>query len=471
MGLTSAFNAARSGMSVTSRWAESVSSNIANANNASFARRETQIVTDGQGAAKVSEITRAVDASLDAMYRTEVGRTARQDAIATGLAAYTTLLGDSESSDTILTRLTDFRNAMGLLTVSPSDTALQRSTVSDAQQLAGALNRAGSELAEAVESAEGGIASDIAEINAALARLEGYNEQIASGGLGTSEAQLALQDRIGAELDALAEYMDFTLRTDSQGRMELFAAGGAPLLTGGEAELLRFDAATGTLMAGDAEITPGVAGVRGISEGALAGQIELYNTVLPEMQAQLDEVARALIEGLQSADASLADGEPGLFTDAGAALSDPFAPGLAMRIAVNGAVLPESGGEYWRIRDGVGAEMPGAAGDNTQIEAFIGALDGDMPFDSGVGLGDSGTLSSYVSTLIASQNSTRAEAEGAAETLAAGAVTVQSTRLSFMGVNVDDELQQLTAIQQSYNANAQVLTVVAQMIDTLIDAF
>ncbi|MBN9887125.1 flagellar hook-associated protein FlgK [Salipiger abyssi] len=470
MGLTSAFNAARSGMGVTSRWAESVSSNIANANNPNFARRDTHIATNAQGAATVSEITRAVDSSLDAMYRDEVGRTARQDAIASGLSAYTSLLGDSQSSNTILTRLTDFQNALGLLSVSPSDGALQRSTVAEAQELARTLNSAGSELADAMDSAEDGIGADIAEINAALSRLDGYNEQLSSGSLGTSEAQLALQDKIGAELDALAEYMDFTLRTDAQGRIELFAAGGAPLLAGNAAQVLSFDTATGTLTAGEFEITPGVPGVRGISEGALAGKIELFSETLPEMQAQLDEVARALIAGMEDADASLAPGEAGLFTDAGAALSDPAAPGLALRIAVNGAVLPEQGGAYWRIRDGMGADVPGAAGDNTQIEAFIAVLDGDMAFDPEAGLGESATLSSYVATLIASQNSARAEAESSAESLAAGAIAVQSTRMSFMGVNVDDELQQLTAIEQSYGANAQVLTVVSEMIDTLLGA-
>ena len=122
MSLISALNAARSGMSTSSRWAETVSTNIANANNASYARREAQITTNGQGAAQVSEITRAVESRLDAMYRDEVGRTARQDAIAAGLESYTSLLGNTESTDTVLTRLTDFQNSLGLLAVSPADT-------------------------------------------------------------------------------------------------------------------------------------------------------------------------------------------------------------------------------------------------------------------------------------------------------------------------------------------------------------
>ena len=309
----------------------------------------------------------------------------------------------------------------------------------------------------------------MAAVNSTLEKIAGLSERLAGQGQ-SADARLALQDELGTELDALSEYIDFTTRTDSKGRIEIFTGGGTALITGGEAETLSFDTDTGILTAGEIEITPGVAGKRGISEGSLSGKIELVTTVLPEMRSQLDEVARALIDGMVAADASLAAGEAGLFTDNGAALSDPFEPGLASRISVNDAVVPESGGSLWRIRDGLGADAPGPAGDNTQVTAFLDTLDGAMNFDESLGLGDNMSLSSYISTLIASQNTTRASAETSAESLAAGAIAVQSSRLSFMGVNVDDELQQLAAIQQSYNANAQTLSVVSEMLDTLLSA-
>ena len=142
MSLTSALSVAGAGLTTTSRWAETVSGNIANAGHASYARRDLAVTTDPQGVPGVSTIARAVDSSLDAMYRNEVSRTATQDAMATGLSPYTAILGDSESSDTILTRLTEFQNALDLVSVAPSDASLQRSAVDGAQGLALALNRA-----------------------------------------------------------------------------------------------------------------------------------------------------------------------------------------------------------------------------------------------------------------------------------------------------------------------------------------
>lgn len=468
MSITSALGVASSGMSLSSRRAETAASNIANADNPGYARRLIAVSTDVQGMPRVSVIGRAVDSSLDAMYRSEVSRTATQDAVATGLSSYTDVLGDNESSDTVLTRLTRFQNALGLLSVSPADAGLQRGAVTEAQGLTQALNRAGDALTRTVADTTQSVQADVATINASLTRLQGLNDRV--GGGPSAEARLALEDEIATELDSLAELTDFTLRTDSSGQVELFTTGGTALLVDNQIEALRYDLGTGELFAGAIEITPGQTGVRGNSEGSLTGKMSLLSDTLPEMQAQLDQAARALITGMTEADSSLAAGAPGLFTDAGAALTDPFAPGLASRIAVNAAVLPDQGGAYWRMRDGMDATAPGAAGDNSLIEAMGTALSATTDFDAAAGLGESDTLADYMATLIASQNTSRSGAESAAASLAAGAVAVESTRSSFSGVNLDDELQQLAAIQQSYAANARVLTIAAEMIDTLLGA-
>ncbi|MCA0942297.1 flagellar hook-associated protein FlgK [Salipiger pacificus] len=470
MSLTAALNAARSGMNVTSRWAATTSNNIANANNASYSRRDPTIVSGSQGGVTISEITQAVNTSLDSMYRLEVSRTATQDAIATGLSYYTSQLGDTESDVTLLTRLTDLQNSFGLMAASPSDSSLQLAAVGEAQELAQSLNSASNALVDARAQALSSAQNDIASVNATLADLAEMNTQLSSGKLSESQ-QLALGDKITETLDGLAEKIDFTMRTDSKGRMEIFTTGGTALLQGETAQTISFDAQTGVLSAGGVDITPGVTGVRGISEGSLAGQVTLYNDTIPEMSAQLDEVARALIDVFEGADASLGAGEPGLFTDAGAALSDPVAFGLAARIAVNSAVVPDEGGAAWRLRDGMSATVEGESNETTQLNAFIDGMATKTSYDGALGLGNSATLADYMSALISGQNTTRANAETAAETNAASAMTVQETRLGFMGVNVDDELQQLVAIEQAYSANAQVMSTVMSMLDTLLDSF
>ncbi len=76
----------------------------------------------------------------------------------------------------------------------------------------------------------------------------------------------------------------------------------------------------------------------------------------------LDGMARDLYERFAdpALDPTIAAGDPGLFTDRGAAFDPADEVGLAGRIAVNAAVDPAQGGQSWRLRDGIYAAAPGA---------------------------------------------------------------------------------------------------------------
>lgn len=470
MSLTSAISAARSGLQYSSRWAQTTSTNVANANNESYARRNVSIVTANLGEPRVSETWRAVDASMDRMYRTEVARSARHGAVAAGLEVYSSVLGNPGAPDGILTRLTSLQSSLSLLSISPSDPALQQTTVFDAQQLAASLNRANGAVGDIRLQAHAGIQADIETINGKLSQLAELNRRI---GLEPEESdfRLSLLDQSRQVMDQLAPLMDFAVQTDQHGRVKLFTASGAPLLDGKDVYALSFDASSGSILAGDIDVTPGQVGVRGLNEGSLAGRLELFNDVVPRMESQLDEVAAAVIRGFEDADASLLPGDAGLFTDGGSPIGATFAPGLAGRIAVNAAVQPDLGGGFWRMRDGMGAAVPGAAGDSTQINAFVDMLDSATSFDPAAGLADTETIGGYVALMISAQQNRRAEAENARDGHSAGADTIQAARLGFSGVNIDDELQQLMLIEQAYGANSRVLTTVSEMIDTLLAAF
>ena len=57
-----------------------------------------------------------------------------------------------------------------------------------------------------------------------------------------------------------------------------------------------------------------------------------------------------------------------------------------------------------------------------------------------------------------------------AETGAATFAAIAMERSSSEGVNIDDELQKLLAIEQSYAANSQVISALTRMMDTLLAA-
>lgn len=472
MSISSAFVASQSGLRMTEKWAEVTSANIANATREGYVRRGLSLSSaagDASGGVAVTGITREVNSAVARMYRLEIGRMSRQEAVADGLETYAAQLGQPDDAQALTSRLTALQSSFDLLANNPADPSLQRATAEAAGALARSLNQASAALDEAGAEARRGIAQDVETLNNLLGKVASLNERIVQES-GATAARAGLEDELGTTLDAISELMDVEVSRDAQGRVTLHSSGGTPLIAAGTVQQVSYDAATGQLMAGAAEITPGVPGVRGFEEGRIAGALALQNEVLPQMQLQLDEFARALVEGFETQDASLAPGQAGLFTDSGAAYDPAQREGLAGRLSVNSAVLPESGGELWRIRDGLGAAAPGADSDSTQINAFLSALEAQHGFDTQAQLGDQGTLADYAANLISAQQFVRVDAQGQLDTLQAGADAIAATRSGSEGVNVDDELQQLAAIEQAYAANSRVMQTLAEMIDALLAA-
>lgn len=172
----------------------------------------------------------------------------------------------------------------------------------------------------------------------------------------------------------------------------------------------------------------------------------------------------------ETADASLATGQAGLFTDNGVAFSAGNLEGLASRFQVNETVSLSGDAEVWRIRDGLGAAAPGSPSDTAQISAFVSALNTPVDASADTGLSSSITLQDFAAEMVTSQATERVRAESNLSAARSAAEVVDGARRNAEGVNIDDEMQRLLLIEQSFAANSRVLTTVSSMIDTLIAA-
>ncbi|MDG4648648.1 flagellar hook-associated protein FlgK [Roseibacterium sp. SDUM158017] len=470
MGITSAFSASQSGLAAVEKWAEITAGNIANADRAGFVRKSVTRGPSPGGGVQVTAIRRETDAAVERLHRIELSRAGRQEAMASGLELYTSRLGEPGSPGSLLGRIDALQSAFTHLANGPDQLALQSAAVEAAKGVAGALADTSAALSETLTTTLKRLEVSVGTLNSGLTRIGELNRQIAIVPPGTDK-HAALLDEAGALLDNLSELADLRAVSDGSGRITVYTAGGTALVEGTDARILRFDEATAALFAGDVDITPGRAGARGFEEGGLAGQIFLVGEAIPLMRRQLDETARALIEGFEAADASLAPGDAGLFTDNGAAYSAAGLDGLAERIAVNMAVRPETGGEPWRLRDGINAAAQGPASDATQLYAFVDMLESEQPFDPSGQLGTSATIAGFAASLVADQQQIRVAAQERRDILLAGAASMEAVRSGISGVNRDDELQQLIEIEQSYAANSTVIRTLGEMLDTLLAAF
>ena len=482
MTLTSALNAAMSGLRTAGRSSELISSNISNAATPGYARRTLE-TTSNAGAflsgVRIEGVVRHGDAqvladrrlaSAEFGYRTDTTRflTSVEDAV-----------GTPDQPGSLSARLADFENSLIVASSRPDAAERLESSALAARDLANTINRASDDVQNARSNADRNIASQVDRLNDALSAVQQVNSQITAA-ISQRNDTAALQDQRQVLIDEISEMVPVRVVPRDHGSVALFSIGGAILLDNTPATIA-FEPAnvvtpymsvedgtlSGLTVNGFAVSTSSDTGrLRG---GTLGAQFEIRDELAPSAQSQLDAMARNLIERFEdpAVDTTLAPGQPGLFTDQGATL-DPLAEeGLASRITLNALVDPTQSGESWRIRDGLGAAAPGNVG-NAQI---INALSDALTAAQVPGSGDFGTGALTALGLISAFSSQLGtdRLRSDQQLSFASAQLNELTQLELAeGVDTDVELQQLMLVEQAYAANARVIQTVDDMLDTLL---
>jgi len=145
--------------------------------------------------------------------------------------------------------------------------------------------------------------------------------------------------------------------------------------------------------------------------------------------------------------------------------------GLAGRITVNPALLanPADLQVY-------STNPPTAAGDDTRPNFLVSQLTtASFTYPTNTGLGSTkapftGTLGNYLQQFVSQQAATASSATQLQQGQSVVVSTLQQKFNSTSEVSIDNEMSNLIALQNSYAANAHVMTVVQSMMQTLLQA-
>ncbi|HEX5078593.1 MAG TPA: flagellar hook-associated protein FlgK [Geminicoccaceae bacterium] len=497
MSLSTALSIAASGLGTYSRLSDIAANNIANADVEGFVRKEGSLVSvtrDGRGlGVSLGEILRSANPSLAREARRETGLGAFLDVQAEALRAYAVELGQPADGRSIADAITRLEQAFISLAETPESASLQREVVHAAKAVTAGLGDLSASVRRLREDAELQIEADVQIVNQSLGELKRVNDEIKLLA-GTGRDVTALEDERDRLIDTIAERIPVREIRRAPNDVLLLTEQGVPLFDGTPAQVgftRTAGVAAAAVYAPDGAPEPGSAGIlsgltidgrdlapgsgdaQALTSGRIAGLFAVRDELTVRMQKQIDQLASALIDRFQDPanDPSLAPGAPGLFT-AGGAFHDRGEPaeivGMADRIAVNIAVDPDQGGAAWRVRDGVGAAVPGSAGDAAQPFRFLAAFDDTLSYPADSGFAATLSLRATAAELVSGQQAARAEAEARAERQAGVAATLRDVRANATGVNVDNELQRMLLIEKSYAANANVVQTAARMLDELL---
>jgi flagellar hook-associated protein 1 FlgK len=321
MSISQALSAALTGIDATQQSLSVIAGNVANANTPGYVEEtvnQTEAVTTGKVGTSVDVIgvNRNLDSLLQSQLWTETSGASYADKTAQLYQQLQQLYGTPGSSASFDAIFNNFTSALQALSTSPSSYAAQGGVLSAAQGVAQNLNSMTASIQQLRSQAEEGIASDVQTANNALQQIAQINQQLEAAAPDSSTA--ALQDQRDQAITQLSQLMNVRVVQNSDNQISVFAGIGTQLVAGAQASQLSFNNA-GTLSAtsqwsanpsqdtaGTITLTsPGgtttdLIAANAISSGEIGAYLQMRDTILPQAQTQLDEMANQMSQALSN---------------------------------------------------------------------------------------------------------------------------------------------------------------------------
>ena len=350
----------------------------------------------------------------------------------------------------------DFFGALRLLESSPADLTVRQEILATGAQLSNTFNRIASELEDIRSGMDDLLRSSVSEINTRTARIAELNEQI-SLGLVKGEDVSDLQDLRDRLVTEISEHADVTAITNSEQQMTIFLEGGLPLVDGNQVSTLRVSAsaAPGSAPIEYVASNGAVSDITSVVEGgAMGGALQARDTDIPAYQADLDQIAYDLVVAMNAQHGAGfgLDGVSG--RDFFTALGTPV--NAASSISLDAAML---GNPEFIAASSTAAGIPG---DNVNALAMADMASQDLA------AGGTMTFNESYATLVGQVGVDTKQAEDSILMRETSIESIEEIRDSQAGVSMDEELTNLIAYQRAYQASARVLTVIDQVIQSVL---
>ncbi|HEY0162750.1 MAG TPA: flagellar hook-associated protein FlgK [Edaphobacter sp.] len=435
-----------------------VSNNVANQNTAGYTRQVASWQENdsirigsynvGQGATETQSSQR--DRVLEQRVQQQTQTQSQSAAVQSALQQIENIFGlsstDSSASTTALGKsLSDFYDALSSLTANPSDSTLRQKVISMAQNLVGTFNSASNQMSQITGNLNQQVSTDVDAVNGLLTNIANLNQKIAT--LSPNADAGALEDQRQLYISQLSQYVGLDQISIENNQISLTTTSGALLVSGNTAYKMGTTTVAGKtrVMAGNppSDVTSSLSG------GDLGGTIEARDTLLPQYQNTLDELAYQVADQFNTVNAGGLDGNG----NPGGAIFDipPTATGAAAQIAL-------------------ATTDPKAIAAAATGEGSNGATNAQKLADLGTSATVSGeTPSDFLTSLLGTIGSDTASASSDNTTQQAVLSQLTSQRNSLSGVSMDEEAANLTQYQRSYEAAAKVFSIVNQMMADAIN--
>ncbi len=322
MGLSQALSAALAGVNVTQQSLSVIAGNVANADTPGYVTEsvsQSDVTTTGQPGASVNTtgINRDLNTLLQSQLWTETSGNSYADTTSQLYQQLQQIYGTPGSSTSFDGVYDNFTTALQSLATNPSSTSDQSAVVGAAQEMAQNLNAMTTSVQQLRTEAEQGIASGVQTANTALQQIAQINLEL-QGASPTDGSTATLEDQRDQDVTQLSQLMNVTVSQTSNNQISVFTGTGQQLVAGPQASQLQFNnagtltatalwsanssqdgAGTITLVSPSGSTTDLIA-TNALQSGQLGAYVQMRDTILPQAQTQLDELANQMSQALSN---------------------------------------------------------------------------------------------------------------------------------------------------------------------------
>jgi flagellar hook-associated protein 1 len=319
MGLSSALANAMSGLTANQAALAITSSNVANANTTGYVAESINQIeepTGGVGAAAlVTGVSRDIDTFVQSQLRTETGGAGFANQTSNILTQLQSIYGTPGGTGTLETAFNNFTSAIQALQTSTTGVSAQTTALSAAQTLAQQLNSTSQGIQTLRTNVQQDIGNSVAQANTDMQQIAALNTKLQSLSP-TDPSAATLEDQRDAAINDLSNLVDVKVTTDSSNQANVFTSTGIQLVGAGLASQFNFSS-PGTLSATSLyNANPALSGVGSltislpngasldvvsnnvVTSGQIAADLQLRDTILPQAQTQVDQLAATLSSSL-----------------------------------------------------------------------------------------------------------------------------------------------------------------------------
>ena len=306
--LTLALRTAQSGLLANQQALDVTSRNISNVNTPGYSRKvvnfENQSLVGAGSGVKISEIMRTIDEGLLKSFRlesSEYNELAAQDTFWDRLQD---LFGSPESNTSLSHTITGFSDAIESLVVSPNNALEHTEVVRRAEDLVAQMQQMSIAIQELRLQADQKLTDVAVEINSLVNEIDTLNDDIIASGSVSRETS-DLKDQRDLKISRLAELIDIRYFSRTDGDVVIFTSSGRTLVDTVPPEVTHESASAVTPTTTHAEddfggffigasSNPANDATDDIRDGQAKGLIDMRDSVLPNLQSQLDELSANL---------------------------------------------------------------------------------------------------------------------------------------------------------------------------------